>query len=186
MLGIDIRSPKHPMSRSPNPVLLLLLALVAFQAGARDGAAIWDSRCEECHGGSAGFAAKYLWNMDGQLQGQHHVDTMDRFMRNHYIPDHEIPAIRQLLLSQANTPARFAAECGECHGEVEAFVEKSLWVGKNSISGTETGQDAGEFLPTHRGLSPDDADYFQKLFYRVAGKPAPSELVNKDPALEFK
>ena len=170
-----------------NLVTLLLLALVTFNAGAaRDGAAIWASRCDECHGGSAGFAAKYLWNMNGQLQGQHHSDTMGLFMKNHYIPDHEIAPILAMLLQQANNPARFAAECSECHGAVETFVEKSLWVGKGSISGTGTGSDLGEFLPTHRNLSQDDADYFQKLFYRVAGKPAPHELVNKNPAIDFK
>ena len=174
------------MSALPLSVLLLTLSLAAFPAAARDGAAIWDSRCEECHGGSAGFAAKYLWNMDGQLQGQHHSATMGMFMQNHYIPDHEIGAIYTLLLAQANSPARFGAECSECHGAIEAFVQQSLWVGKNNISGTATGKDLGEFLPNHRQLSQDDADYFQKLFYRVAGKPAPSALVNKDPALEFK
>ena len=180
-----INTVKQHMPLAPL-VFLLLSTLVAFAACARDGAAIWDSRCEECHGGSAGFSAKYLWNMDGQLQGQHHVSTMHKFLRNHYIPDHEIDAIHKLLLAQANTPARFADECSECHGDLQAFVQKSLWVGKGSISGTETGADMGEFLPGHRQLTQDDAEYFQKLFYRVAGKTAPSELVNKDPAIDFK
>ena len=154
-------------------IAVLLLVLIPIEVGSRDALAIWDSRCEECHGDPARFASKYLWNIDGQLQGQHHIDNLDLFMRNHYIPDHEIEAINDMLLARANSPLRFETECGGCHGDVKAFVEKSIWVRGNAITGMESGMDVSEFLPTHQELNPEDIAFYRKLFARVSGKPIP-------------
>ena len=160
-----------PVSRVS--IAILLLALIPIEAGSRDALAIWDSRCEECHGDPARFAAKYLWNIEGQLQGQHHIDNLSLFMRNHYIPDHEIEAITNMLLAQANSPLRFKHECSECHGDARDFVEKSIWVRGSGITGLKSGVDVSEFLPTHQGLQPGDVTFYQKLFARIAGKPVP-------------
>lgn len=176
---------RKPMPISRATILIMSLMLLSLESGSRGGPAIWDSRCEECHGDSATFAGKYLWQIGGQLQGQHHVNNMDMFMRNHYIPDHEIDTIKSLLLSQANRPARFETECGECHGDINSFVEKSLWVGKENISGMESGADIGDFLPTHRELDPENTRFYLKLFFRIAGKPAPSALFSTEPGLQF-
>lgn len=154
-------------------IIIFLLALIPIEATARDGHAVWDSRCEECHGESAVFAGKYLWNIEGQLQGQHHIDNLSLFMGNHYIPDHEIDIIHDLLLSQANSPVRFNTECGECHGDVSEFVGNSIWVRGAEITGMESGMEVGEFLPEHQGLQPEDVVFYRKLFARVAGKSIP-------------
>lgn len=146
----------------------LLLALLPAETVAVDARAIWDSRCEHCHGDSAEFSGKYLWNVGGRLQGQHHIEDLHRFMRNHYLPDHMIEPINDMLLVDANSPARFDAECGECHGSAAAFVEKSLWIRGSGITGMETGRELDEFLPTHRGLQPDDVEFYLKLLVRVA------------------
>ena len=92
--------------------------LIPVEAASRDGLAIWESRCEECHGDPAVFSSKYLWDIDGQLQGRHHIDNLKLFMGNHYIPDHEIDTIRIMLLSRANSPVRFKTECSGCHGGI--------------------------------------------------------------------
>jgi hypothetical protein len=160
-----------PISRVS--IAILTLALIPIEAGSRDGLAIWDSRCEECHGDPAVFASKYLWDIDGQLQGQHHITNLDLFMGNHYIPDHEIETIRVMLLSQANSPVRFKTECSGCHGDVKEFIEKSLWVRRGGITGMESGMDLIDFLPTHQELQPDDVSFYRKLFARIAGKPIP-------------
>jgi len=154
-------------------ITILLLALIPIEAGARDALAIWDSRCEECHGDPAEFASKYLWDIDGQLQGQHHIDNLSQFMNNHYIPDHEIEIIGNMLLSRANSPVRFKTECGGCHGDARDFVGNSLWVSRGGVTGMETGMDVGEFLPTHQDLQPEDVSFYRKLFARIAGKPLP-------------
>jgi hypothetical protein len=152
-------------------IAILLLMLIPIEAGSRDGLAIWDSRCEECHGDPAVFASKYLWDIDGQLQGQHHITNLNLFMGNHYIPDHEIDTIRIMLLSQANSAVRFKTECSGCHGDVKEFIEKSLWVRRGGITGMESGMDLSDFLPTHRELQPEDVTFYRKLFFRIAGKP---------------
>jgi hypothetical protein len=154
-------------------IAILLLALIPIEAGSRDALAIWDSRCEECHGDPAEFAGKYLWNIEGQLQGRHHVDNLSLFMRNHYIPDHEIESIHSMLLARANSPLRFEAECGGCHGDASGFVEKSIWVRGKEITAMESGMDIGEFLPGHQGLQPEDISFYRKLFARIAGKSVP-------------
>ena len=154
-------------------IAILLLALAPIEAGSRDADAIWDSRCEECHGDPARFALKYLWDIEGQLQGQHHIDNLSLFMRNHYIPDHEIEIINDMLLARANSPLRFKVECSECHGDIKQFVEKSIWVRGGGITGLESGMDVSEFLPTHRELNPEDVAFYRKLFARVSGKPIP-------------
>jgi len=160
-----------PVSRVS--IAILLLALIPIEAGSRDAQAIWDSRCEECHGDPTRFAGKYLWDIEGQLQGQHHIDNLSLFMRNHYIPDHEIETIRDMLLAMANSPLRFNAECGSCHGDIREFVEKSIWVRGSGITGLESGMDLSEFLPTHQELKPEDVAFYRKLFARVSGKPIP-------------
>ena len=154
-------------------IAILLLALTPIETGARDGLAIWDSRCEECHGDPTVFASKYLWNIDGQLQGRHHIDNLSLFMGNHYIPDHEIETINNMLLSQANSPVRFETQCSACHGDVKEFIEKSLWVTRGGVTGMESGMDVSEFLPTHQDLQPEDVTFYRKLFARIAGKPIP-------------
>lgn len=160
-----------PISRVS--IALLVLALIPIAAGARDGLAIWDSRCEECHGDPAVFAGEYLWVIDGQLQGQHHIDNLSLFMGNHYIPDHEIDAIGEMLQARANSAARFTTECASCHGEASDFVDNSLWVTRGGVTGMESGMEVSEFLPTHQDLQPDDVVFYRKLFARIAGKPLP-------------
>ena len=152
-------------------ITLLLLALLPIKSIARDAYDIWDSRCEECHSDAVEFANKYLWDINGQLQGQHHIDDLSLFLSNHYIPKHEIEVISEMLLANANSPLRFKTECGECHGGVETFVEKSIWVRGSGITGMETGKELREFLPTHEGLQSDDVLFYRKLFARIAGKP---------------
>lgn len=167
-------------------LLIVALAFSSLASGVRDGPAIWDSRCEQCHGDPVDFANKYLWNQDGQLQGQHHVDDMHLFMQNHYIPAHEIDIVHDMLLDEANSPRRFEEECSECHGEVGEFVEASFWVGKKSIS-SNSGNDVGEFMLTHRELTEAEVTFYLKLFYRAVGKPIPSELMRTGgPGLEFR
>ena len=85
---------------------LAILLMFSIQPGAdaREIRAEWDSRCEECHGEADEFARKFLWAIDGQLQGQHHIDDLRLYMRNHYIPKHLIDEIYNMLLAQANFP----------------------------------------------------------------------------------
>ena len=74
-------------------VLALLLAGVLVEVGAVDGRAVWDNRCEECHGDPAQFSKKYLWDIEGHLQGQHHIKDLERYLRQHYVPDYAFLSI---------------------------------------------------------------------------------------------
>lgn len=152
-------------------IAALLLVLTPIEVSARDGKAIWDSRCEQCHGDPDKFANKYLWNVEGVLQGQHHIDNLSLFMRNHYIPDHEIETVRDMLLILANSASRYTTECAECHGDAGDYVARSFRVGERSITIIESGQDVGEFLQNHQELGPEDVTFYLRLFSRIDGKP---------------
>ena len=146
---------------------ILLMLFVQSGADARDIGAEWDNRCEECHGEADEFARKFLWAVDGQLQGQHHIDNLRLFMRNHYIPKHTIDAIHDMLLEKANNPARFKTECSSCHGSAEEFVRGSVVIKAGELTGLESGTSVRQFLQTHQGLQQIDVEFYTRLLARV-------------------
>lgn len=149
--------------------LLLLLGSYG-NAAARDPYASWENRCEECHGDADEFARKYLWVVDGQLQGQHHIDNLDMFLGNHYLPSHEIATITDMLQAQANDMDRFGHECGGCHKGVEEFVRASINTWGDEPSGVESGIAISEFLLSHQNLQASDAEFFKRLIDRVVSQ----------------
>ena len=155
--------------------LALCLGALATPAGAADAAAAWDSRCEQCHGAADEFAGKYLWTIGGQLQGRHHVTDLRRFIGNHYTPDHLVDTIQALLARHANTAARFAPECGGCHGSVESFARESIEFRWRKVRGVKSGMALDEYLPTHQDLQTGDAEFFARLLARFVDPIEPEE-----------
>ena len=139
-----------------------------FNADARPPEKSWDNLCEECHGEHAEFSLKYMWVVDGRLEGQHHKTNLPLFLQNHYIPDHEIEAMSNMLASNANSPLRFDNECGSCHGELAVFMEKSIWVRGESMTAMSVGMEVDEFLKTHQELGEKDVEFYMKLFTRMS------------------
>ena len=146
---------------------ILLTLFVQSGAGAREIRAEWDNRCEECHGEADEFARKFLWAVDGQLQGQHHVDNLRLFMRNHYLPKHKIDAFYDMLLALANDPTRYESECSGCHSSAEEFVRKSIVIKTGELAGLESGISVRKFLQTHQGLQQADVEFYTRLLTRV-------------------
>lgn len=146
---------------------MLLMFFIQPGAGAREIRAEWDNRCEECHGEADEFARKFLWAIDGQLQGQHHIDDLRLYMRNHYIPKHLIDEIYNMLLAQANTLARFKSECSSCHSSAEEFIRRSIVNKAGVLRGVESGISVREFLETHQDLQQADVEFFTRLLTRV-------------------
>jgi cytochrome c553 len=148
---------------------LVLASLVSAHsvANARDAYASWDNRCEECHGDADEFARKYLWEVDGRLQGRHHVDDLHLFMPNHYTPPHEIEKMTAMLQAQANKMARFQDECGTCHGNAEDFVRASISTWGDGLTGVKTDLPIARYLQSHQQLDADGAEFFSRLIARV-------------------
>lgn len=146
-----------------------LTTLLGLPSGtlARDAYASWDNRCEECHSEARDFAAKYLWVVDDELQGRHHIEDMNLFMRNHYTPKHEIEKMTVMLKKHANQMVRFEQECSECHNSAEDFVRASISTWGDGPTGVETGIPISEYLVTHRDLGEEDAAFFTRLITRV-------------------
>jgi hypothetical protein len=154
-------------TRLCRPIILSLwLGAAPGAAGAIDPAAVWDSRCDQCHGDASEFAGKYLWEIGGHLQGRHHVADLRIFLGNHYAPDHLIDLLEEMLAKYANTATRFAEECGTCHGDAEAFARDSIEFRWRKVRGVKSGEALEDFLPSHRDLSAADADFFASLLAR--------------------
>lgn len=146
---------------------MLLILFAQSEVSAREIREEWDSRCEECHSDVDDFARKFLWAIDGQLQGQHHIDDLRLFMGNHYLPKHIFEAFYDMLLAKANSPARFKSECSSCHSSAEEFIRKSIIIRFGELRGVETGMAVPEFLQTHQGLQKADIEFFTRLLTRV-------------------
>ncbi|MGD8347722.1 MAG: hypothetical protein PVI79_00730 [Gammaproteobacteria bacterium] len=151
-------------------IIIAVLLLVCGPSGAApvDARTAWGSRCEECHGDPDEFAAKYLWIIDGKLQGRHHVDDLRLFLGHHYLPDHLIDPLRKMLSEHASTLDRFDEECSECHGTPENFVRKSIVTQGRDLIGVMSSTEVDKYLETHRELSEEDAEFFTRLLRRVA------------------
>ncbi len=122
-----------------------------------------------------------MWVIDGRLEGQHHKEDLPLFLQNHYIPDHEIEAMSNLLASKANSPLRFNNECSSCHGDLAAFMEKSLWVRGESITAMGVGMEVDEYLKARKELDTTDVDFYLKLFTRMTENPQPVVLPGNKP-----
>lgn len=148
--------------------ILAFCFLIALPVDARPPEKSWDNLCEECHGDYAAFSGKYMWVIKGRLEGQHHKADLPLFLQNHYIPDHEIEAVSDLLAVHANSPLRFDNECGSCHGELDVFMEKSIWVRGESMTAMGVGMEVEEFLKSHQELAEKDVEFYMKLFTRMS------------------
>jgi hypothetical protein len=150
-------------------ILLVTLMLVStFGIAGTDLHRLWDSRCAECHGHSAEFSRQFLQIKEGQLQGQHHIQNLMLFMRNHYAPADEVDAIYDMLLAQARSAPRFRDECGACHGNAADFVRTRITPQNGELFIRGSGLSVLEFMQTHRGLQQDDIDFFVNLLNRLA------------------
>jgi len=129
---------------------------------------LWDNQCAECHGHSSEFAHKFLKATNGQLQGNHRVQGLRLFMRNHYTRNTEVDAVYEMLLAQVQTKPRFKQECGNCHGSAAAFVRHSVVLQDGVLLSRESGQPLQKFLQQHRQLQADDVDFYVSLLNRIA------------------
>jgi hypothetical protein len=147
---------------------VLLLVTGKGEASSIDLHWLWDNQCAECHGHSSEFARKFLTTTNGQLQGNHRVQGLRLFMRNHYTRNTEVDAVYDMLLAQVQTKPRFKQECGNCHGSAAAFVRHSTVLQDEVLLSRESGQSIQKFLQQHRQLQADDVDFYLSLLNRIA------------------
>lgn len=150
--------------------LFLALLAQASPAGAQyspDLHAYWDQRCRTCHGHSADFARRFLHLTDGRLAGQHHVDDLDIFLRNHYLNDEWLVPVTAMLSAQASTEPLFRERCARCHGSAADFARKSLRLRDDVVTGTRSGRPITVTLRAHGGLSPQQARVVAVSLQRV-------------------
>jgi hypothetical protein len=153
-------------------IVSVSMVLLARETGASDIDLhwLWDNRCADCHGHAGEFSRQFM-NVDGnELQGRHHVHDLRRFMGNHYLSEEEVDAVYQMLFSLATSPGKYRKECNSCHDIAAEFVRSKLVLRDGTLYGRGTGRPVHEFLEVHRGLEPEDVDFYMELLTRVAGE----------------
>ena len=131
---------------------------------------LWDNRCADCHGHAGEFSRQFLYVDGDELQGRHHVHDLRRFMGNHYLSQDEVDGVYQMLFSMVTSPGRYREECSSCHDIAAKFVRNKLGLHDGALYRLGTGRPVREFLEVHRGLEPEDVDFYMKLLTRVAGE----------------
>ena len=112
---------------------------------------------------------------DGRLEGRH-LD-LRRFLRNHYVLDSEVDAVYEMLHAQASTPPTYRADCSVCHQSAADFVRRSLALRDDELVNRATGRPVRAFLHRHRGLQPEQVEFFVRLLTRIA-----REVFRPEPA----
>ena len=145
-----------------------VLAMSAVRASDIDLHWLWDDRCAACHGHAGNFARKFLSVSSGELQGQHHVHDLRRFLHNHYLAGNEVDAVYDMLFAQANNQARYQGECVSCHNTAAKFVRNSLGLRDGVLYSRNSGRPVSRFLDHHMELNLNDVEFFTNLLTRVA------------------
>lgn len=153
-------------------VALLLMAAMLWPGPSvgRDLHAFWDGRCRNCHGDAGEFARRTLRVERGRLVGAHHVDDLERFLRNHYLPDELVAPVTAMLKAQAATVSLFKPHCAGCHGTAAEFARQSLTLHNGVLTGKRSGHAVEETLRAHGGLAPAEQAELVKTLVRVVGE----------------
>lgn len=172
--------PKRPRPRGDPKVLpmkhslfvLLLMAAMLWPRPSigRDLHAFWDGRCRECHGDAGEFARRTLRVERERLLGVHHVDDLELFLRNHYLPDELVAPVTAMLKAQVETAPLFKPRCAGCHGTAAEFVRQSLTVRNGVLVGKHSGRAVDETLRKHGGLTPAEVPEMVRTLQRVVGE----------------
>ena len=151
--------------------ILLLCSFSNISLGATEQVdlhALWDDRCAECHGHSADFARRFLHISDGRLQGRHHVDNLQLFISRHYSTPAQAAAIYAMLQAQVATPPLFRQHCSRCHDSAASLVRSTAILRDGVLLSRRSGQPMHQFLSSHRKLSVQEIDFYDRLLTRVA------------------
>ncbi len=162
-------SAANRLLRTARTILLLVIGFAAWPGAAgTDLHHLWDDRCAECHGHSGNFTRKFLRVDEGRLLGRHHGEGLQEFMRHHYLRADAVDAVYQMLLAQALTAPRFKQECSRCHDSAASLLRDTAVLHEDGSLGLLSGQSMRQFLQGHRGLQPEDVEFYVKLLTRVA------------------
>jgi hypothetical protein len=147
-------------------VMVVAMAYPSY-AEALDLHDYWDKNCGSCHGHAGAFARRFLSVKDGKLQGRHHVDNLEVFLANHYLPRDLIAPVSNMLIAQATSEPRFQKECGRCHQSAAAMARESLALRAGVLVSRASGRPTAEFLSGHARIRPDDVSFYVDLLTRV-------------------
>lgn len=132
----------------------------------------WDQRCRDCHGDSGAFARRSLTVAAGKLQGAHHRNDLDKFLRHHYLADDLVVPVMAMLTAQALTAATFKNVCAKCHGSAAELARTSLNMQGKVLMAQQRGQPVAQVLRSHGGLDEDAAAAMVQTLRRVHGEVA--------------
>ncbi len=150
--------------------VLLATGTVVRASDGVDLHAYWDQRCKTCHADAGEFARRFLRVVDGRLQGLHHEDDLDVFLRNHYLDANWVAPVTAMLTAQATTEPVFATRCARCHGSAADTLRSSLLLRDGVLIGVGSGRPVADTLRTHGRVSASQAAIVLDSLERVLGE----------------
>lgn len=151
-------------------LLGLVFPLALAEADGIDLHAYWDSRCAACHGDAGDFARRTLTVVDGRLQGRHHRDDLERFLRQHHTADALVPPVLAMLRAQRETPPLYREHCLRCHGRASDFVRGELAWQDGQLVSRAGMRPVAPLLQRHGALAADERVPLLRSLERIAGE----------------
>lgn len=148
----------------------LAFPLAVAAADGIDLHAYWDSRCAACHGDAGDFARRTLTVADGRLQGRHHRDDLERFLRQHHTADELVQPVLDMLRAQHESLPLFRERCTRCHGRASDFVRGELAWREGLLVSRAAAQPVAPLLQRHGGLADDERLPLLRSLERIAGE----------------
>jgi hypothetical protein len=161
------------MLRSRSMLVVTLAMAIAMAARVQTSIALdlheyWDKNCGNCHGHAAAFARRFLTVKDGKLRGRHHVDNLETFLANHYLPRDLLTPVTKMLAAQVSSQPRFRNECGRCHANAAALARETLAFRDGVLVSRTSGRPTAEFLAGHARIKSADVPFYVDVLTRVA------------------
>lgn len=149
-------------------ILIVAMAARTQTAVALDLHEYWDKNCGSCHGHAAAFARRFLTVKNGRLRGRHHVDNLEIFLANHYLPRDLLTPVTRMLAAQVSSQPRFRNECGRCHANAAALARETLAFRDGVLVSRASGRPTAEFLAGHARIKSADVPFYVDVLTRVA------------------
>jgi hypothetical protein len=121
--------------------------------------AVFEARCQSCHGHSGAFARDRLAVVDGQVVGSRGQSLMN-FLQGHQggLSGTEAALLLNMFRAQIDSGALFRERCLTCHDTARTFVRLNLILRDGVLTGRYSDRPVAPFLPGHARLTAVEAE----------------------------
>ena len=143
--------------------LLLALLVASVPVEADDFHALFEARCQRCHGHAGPFVRARLRLEDGVVKGSR--GALDGFLRRHAggLSTSEVALFIDIFRQQIERAGLYREHCIVCHEPAHEFAAIWLTVRDDRLIGRYSERDISAFLLRHGRLSDAEARLMAEL-----------------------